>query len=343
MRAIRLLLAGAVLVVATGCGGGGGTATEGAPMADVMRIGLAYDIGGRGDKSFNDAAGRGLDEAKQNLGHLLEVKEVAAVPGETEAQKAERLRSMAEDGCNPVIAVGYAYSGAMRKVAPRYPHTRFAIVDDPLASGPNISNLLFAEEQGSFLVGAAAAMRTRTGQVGFVGGVESALVKKFEVGYRQGVRFVNPKITVRVKYLTRPPDLTGFDDPAGAMRAARKMYDAGADVVYQAAGGSGAGVFEAAAKAGSWAIGVDSDQAATAAPAVRDHILTSMVKRVDVAVYDYIAGLLDGTDKSGPVIYDLKLGGVDYSTTGGHINDIQPRLEELKQQIIIGKIKVSSR
>ncbi|GAA4568236.1 BMP family lipoprotein [Planotetraspora kaengkrachanensis] len=336
MRSIAVLMAG-TLVVAAACGGK--PPEFSGSDASSMKVGLAYDIGGRGDQSFNDAAAAGLDDAKRNLG-LRTVKELEATHGETDAQKAERLRVLAEAGYSPIIAVGYAYSEPMKRVAPDFPATRFAIVDDTMARGPNISNLLFAEEQGSFLVGAAAALKSRTGHVGFVGGVESPLVKKFEIGFVQGVKHIKPEDTVDVKYLAQPPDLTGFDDPAKGRLAAQGMYDAGADVVYQAAGGSGAGVFEAAYEHHAWAIGVDSDQARTAAPDVRGNILTSMLKKVDVAVYDYIANILDGTVRSGPTVYDLRLGGVDYSTTGGHIRDIQPRLEELKQQIIVGKIKV---
>jgi basic membrane protein A len=168
------------------------------------------------------------------------------------------------------------------------------------------------------------------------------LIKKFEAGYTQGVKHEKPGTQVQVKYLTQPPDFSGFGDPAKGKAAAQGMYDAGADVVYQAAGGSGGGVFEAAKSANAWAIGVDSDQAKTADPAVRDRILTSMVKKVDVAVYDFIKGNVDGTVKSGPITYDLAKGGVDYSTTGGHIDDIVPKLEDLKKQIISGQIKVAS-
>jgi basic membrane protein A and related proteins len=337
---IAVLLAGVVMAALTSCGDAVKEDASAENEGPALNIGLAYDIGGRGDKSFNDAAADGLDDVKRTLG-LVHVKEVTARPGEPGSSKEQRLRGLAESGYSPVIAVGYAYSDAVRKVAPRFPHTRFAIIDDGEATGPNVSNLLFAEEQGSFLVGAVAAMKSRTEQVGFVGGVSSPPVKKFEAGYIQGVKYVNPRIKVKVAYLTRPPDLTGFDNPGMAKAAAARMYDAGADIVYQAAGASGAGVFEAAKQARKWVIGVDSDQAVTADPAVRNLILTSMVKRVDVAVYDFVANLMDGTIRSGRTVYDLSLGGVDYSSTGGHIKDVQPRLEQLKQEIIIGKIKVS--
>ncbi|XVQ87316.1 BMP family lipoprotein [Microbispora siamensis] len=340
LRAFRAVMAGVVAVAVTavaGCGGGVETAS---PSTGPLRVGLVYDIGGRGDKSYNDAAAAGVDEAKRNLSGMR-VREVEAAPGEPAARKVERVRALAEAGYDPIIAVGYSYAPALASIAPKFPRTRFAIVDEPTVAGPNITNLLFASEQGSFLMGAAAAMKSRTGDVGFVGGNRSPLVRKFEVGYVQGVKHVNPRARIRIAYLTGPHDLSGFERPDKARQAARRMYRAGADVVYQVAGASGAGVFRAAKKAGARAIGVDYDQAKSADPAVRDVILTSMIKRIDVAVYDYLADVADHTVTSGRVVYDLKLGGVDYTLTGGHITDIQPRLEQLKQEIIHGRVKVS--
>ena len=228
----------------------------------------------------------------------------------------------------------------MAKVAKELPDTQFAIIDDAAAVGDNIANLLFAEEQGSFLVGAAAALKSKSGNVGFVGGVEVPLIKKFEAGYRAGAEAVNPEIKVQVTYLTQPPDFSGFGDPAKGKTAAAGMYDAGADVVYQAAGGSGGGVFEAAADAGAFAIGVDSDQYNTADPAVQDVIITSMLKKVDVAVFDFIQSVVDGNFAAGPITYDLEKDGVGYSTSGGQIDDITSKLEEYKKQIIAGDITV---
>jgi basic membrane protein A len=189
-------------------------------------------------------------------------------------------------------------------------------------------------------VGAAAALKSKKANVGFVGGVQTPLIAKFDAGYTAGAKAVNPKITVQKKYLTQPPDFTGFNDPAKGKTAAQGMIDAGADVIYHAAGGSGSGVFEAAKAGGAKAIGVDSDQAKTAAPGVRDIILTSMVKRVDVAVFDFVKSVKDGDVKSGDQVYDLKRGGVDYATTGGQVDDIKAKLDAYKKQIIDGKITV---
>ncbi|MBX6383669.1 MAG: BMP family ABC transporter substrate-binding protein [Microbispora sp.] len=336
----RVVMAGAVTAAVTtvaGCGGG----LHAAPRSSrSLRVGLVYDIGGRGDKSYNDAAAAGIDEAKRNLTGMR-AREVGAAPGEPAARKVERVRALAAAGYNPIIAVGYSYAPALAQVAPRFPAMRFAIVDEPTVSGPNITNLLFAEEQGSFLMGAAAEMKSHGREIGFIGGNQSPLVKKFEVGYVQGAKHVNPRARIEIADLAGGRDLSGFCRPDMARKVARRMYRSGADVIYQVAGASGAGVFRAARRNGAWAIGVDYDQAKSADPGVRDVILTSMVKRIDIAIYDYLADIVDGTVTSGRIVYDLKLGGVDYSLTGGHIADIQPRLEQLKQEIVYGRVKVS--
>ena len=338
------LLAGALVL--TSCGGDGddeanttpkGEGSSSAPASDI-KVGLAYDIGGRGDQSFNDAAAAGLDKAAEEFG--IETNEAEAANGEPESAKEERLRALASAGFNPVIAVGFAYSGAVKKVAAELPDTQFAIIDDAAATGDNVANLLFAEEQGSFLVGAAAALKSESGNVGFVGGVDVPLIHKFEAGYEAGAKAVNPDIEIQVKYLTQPPDFSGFGDPAKGKTAAAGMFDKGADVVYQAAGGSGGGVFEAAKDAGGFAIGVDSDQYNTADPAVKDVIITSMLKKVDVAVYDFISTVVDGNFTAGAVTYDLEKDGVGYSTSGGQIDDITDKLEEYKAQIVDGSITV---
>jgi basic membrane protein A and related proteins len=346
VRRVMKLAAGAVTaaLVVAGCGGdepGTGTASPSGDQtaASSVKVGLAYDVGGRGDQSFNDAAAAGLDKAKAELG--VQATEAEATSGEPESAREERLRLLAEDGYNPVIGVGFAYTGAMDKVAAEFPETQFAIVDGPDAKdADNVAKLLFAEEQGSFLVGAAAALKSRSGIIGFVGGVEVPLIKKFEAGYTAGAKAVDPDVEVQVKYLTQPPNFDGFRDPARGKTAAEGMYDAGADVVYHAAGGSGGGVFEAAKAAGGKAIGVDSDQYETADPKVRDVIITSMLKKVDVAVFDFISSVVGGSFQAGEVRYDLERGGIDYSTSGGMVDDIKDRLDDYKQKIIGGEIQV---
>jgi len=341
MRLAATLAAGALALAA--CGGGesdtGGGSTGGA-KSDV-KVGLAYDIGGRGDKSFNDAAAAGLDKAKADLG--VEVKDLAANAGETDADKVSRLKLLAEGGFNPVIAVGFAYSKAVAEVAPDYPKVSFAIIDDAAAKAPNIANLIFAEEQGSFLVGVAAALKSTTGKVGYIGGVQTPLLEKFQAGFEAGAKAAKPGITVQSRYLTQPPDFSGFGDPAKGRTAAEGQYDAGVDVIYAAAGGSGTGVFAAAKAKGKLAIGVDSDQYQTADAAVKDVIITSMLKRVDVAVFDFIQTVVDGKPATGEVVYDLKKDGVGYATSGGKVDDIKTKLDDYKQQIIDGKITVPSK
>ena len=314
-------------------------ASEGSqePAAD-FKVGMAYDVGGRGDQSFNDSAAAGLDEAAKEFG--FESEEAEAEDGEDEAAREERLRTFADAGYNPVIAVGFAYEAALTKVAAEYPDTDFAIIDSENVKADNVANLVFAEEQGSFLVGAAAALKTETDNVGFVGGVETPLIAKFEAGFKAGVEAVNPDIEIQSTYLSQPPDFSGFGDPAKGKTAAEGMFDGGADIVYHAAGGSGGGVFEAAAESDNLAIGVDSDQYNTADPAVQDVILTSMLKNIDVAVDEYLTAVAGGEAPVGVTRYDLKVDGVGYSTSGGQVDDIADKLDDYKQQIIDGKITV---
>jgi basic membrane protein A len=312
----------------------------GSTAASDIKVGLAYDIGGRGDQSFNDAAAKGLDQAKSQFG--VETKELEAGTGETDAQKEERLRLLAEGGYSPVIAVGFAYAGPLGKVAAEFPDTNFAIVDDasPASTAANIANLVFAENEGSYLVGVVAAQASESGQIGFVGGVDTPLIKKFEAGYVAGAQSVNPDIKVDVKYLTQPPDFSGFTDPAKGKTAAEGMFQSGADVVYHAAGGSGSGVFQAAKAAEGWAIGVDSDQYLTAGDDVKDVILTSMLKAVDVAVYKAIEAAVNGAPLTGVQTFDLAADGVGYSLSNPAVSDYSAKADEAKAAIIDGSITV---
>jgi basic membrane protein A len=319
---------------------GGGTA---APSSN-LKIGMAYDIGGRGDKSFNDSAAVGLDTAKKNFGIADDnVKELSARSGETDTDRATRLELLAKGGFNPIVAVGFAYAPALKTVAPKYPDVKFAIVDATTddVSGPNVANLTFAEEQSSFLVGAAAALKTTKGTVGFIGGCSVPLIAKFEAGYKAGVEAAKPGTKVVTKYLSTPQqNCSGFNDPAAGQESAKGMYDGGADVVYAAAGGSGSGVFTAAAAAKAKAIGVDSDQYVSADPAVQSTIITSALKRVDVAVLDFLTQEKDGKFTAGAKVFDLKVDGVGYATSGGGVDDIKSKLDDYKKQIVDGTIKV---
>ncbi len=338
-RTAALLSAAALMLSA--CGGGGDdseSGSEGGSAASDVKVGMAYDVGGRGDQSFNDSAAAGMDQAVKEFG--MASQESEAKDGEAESAREERLRTFADAGYDPIIAVGFAYSGAVAKVAKEYPDSHFAIIDDEAAKGDNIANLVFAEEQGSFLVGAAAALKTKKNHIGFIGGVETPLIQKFEAGYSAGAKQVKPDIKIDSVYLTQPPDFSGFGDPAKGETAAQGMYDDGADIVFHAAGGSGGGVFQAAADSGAKAIGVDADQYKTADPKVKKVIMTSMLKNVDVAVHEYLTQVNDGKFPSGLTRYDLKVDGVGYSKSGGFVDDIDDKLEGYKKQIIDGDIKV---
>jgi len=341
-----LAVAASAALALTACGSSGSssssTTTGGAAgsssSAAKLKVGMAYDIGGRGDKSFNDSAARGLDKAKTDLG--VEIKELSATQGESDADKEARLKLLAQGGYNPVIAVGFLYATALKKVAAQFPKTTFAIIDSSVEGATNVTGLTFAENEGSFLVGAAAALKSKSGSVGYIGGCLIPLLQKFEAGFTAGAKAVKPDIKVQVKYLSNPPTCPGFNDTAGATEAANGQYDSGADVIFAAAGGSGTGVFKAAKAKSKLAIGVDSDQYQSASPDLQPVIMTSMLKRVDVAVYDFIKSIQGGSPLTGVQVFDLKKDGVGYATSGGKVDDIKSKLDDYKQQIVSGKIKV---
>jgi basic membrane protein A len=336
-------------VTASGAAAAPSTTATGVPVnAGALRVGVAYDVGGRGDASFNDAAAAGLDLSKARLG-VRETKELTAAIGESQDATQTRLRQLVAGGYDPIIAVGYDYAPGVAAVAASAPSERFALVDSTVDNNaPNVTPLLFAEEQGSFLVGAAAALKTRTCHIGFIGGVQTPLIQKFEAGFTQGAKAVAPDIKIEKTYLSPAGDLGGFNDPAKAQEAAKGEMDAGADIIYAAAGASGAGAFRAIKAATTaqdprWGIGVDSDQYLNKTLAdVKDIILTSMVKRVDVAVYDYVSAVASNNLGSLPTVFDLKVGGVGYATSGGQVDDLKPWLDAYRAQIVNGTIKVST-
>jgi basic membrane protein A len=343
-KAAALLLAGSLALAACASdeddggsasgNGGGDSGTE------ELMVGVAYDTGGRGDRSFNDSAIAGVEAAIEE--HGGEVRDLS--PNSDASNRADLLTQLADEGYNPVIAVGFAYGDIIGDVASQYPDTTFAIIDSSVAElgQDNLVGLLFAEEQGSFLAGVAAALKTTTNTVGFVGGVETPLIEKFEAGYLAGVEAVNPEITVLSQYISPAGDFSGFNDPARGQIVAQGMFDQGADIVYHAAGGSGIGVFQAAAASNARAIGVDSDQYNTVDdPALQAVIMTSMLKRVDNAVQNFLDGYVEGDVPGGEdVVYDLESEGVGLSTTGGFIDDIQDQIDDYRTQIVDGEIEV---
>lgn len=326
----------------TACGsdkksnGGGGTG--GTNAKKTVKVGLAYDVGGRGDKSFNDLAAAGLEKAKKDLN--IDFKELSAVQGENDQQKADRLTLLATSGYNPIIGVGFAYATALKQVAPKYPNIHFGIVDDDSITANNVAGLVFSENESSFLVGVAAALATKSKNVGFIGGVQTPLIQKFQAGYAAGVKAIDPAIKVQVAYISQAPDFSGFNDPAKGKVIAEGQYDNGADVVYHAAGGSGSGLFQAAKAKGKLAIGVDSDQYQSAPADEKEFILTSALKGVDTAVYNFIEQDAKGQFKPGSTRFSLKDNGVGYATSNPKIEPYKAKIEEFKAKIISGEITV---
>jgi basic membrane protein A len=316
--------------------------------------GLVYDIGGRGDLSFNDSAAAGLEKAAAELGYAT----TEASPNDDGSNRAELLQ-LAADSNEIVLAVGFLFAGDAAEAAAANPDVNFAVIDDGMLNfdtgepvAPNAAGLVFAEEQGSFLVGAAAALKSETGKVGFIGGVCCfGLIEKFEAGFRQGALAVNPDIEVIAQYITDAPDFDGFNQPDQAKVIATTMYEDGADIIYHAAGGAGNGMFAAAKEFSEdngskvWGIGVDSDQfntIGTVDASLQEYVLTSMLKRVDVAVFEILKDHANGDFAAGPQVYDLSVDGVGYSSTGGYVDDIADQLDGFKAEIVAGNIVVST-
>jgi basic membrane protein A len=314
--------------------------TAGEEPAEAVSVGLLFDVTGRGDKSFNDAAAAGLDQATEELG----INASESTPT-GDGDRAERLNLLVDDGNQLVIGVGFLWGDAITAGSAENPDTSFAIIDSVI-DAPNVASLVFAENEGSFLVGVAAGLKSQTGKVGFIGGVENDLIRNFEVGFTAGVQAANPDAEVLVQYISQPPDFSGFNDPAKGKEIAAAMYADGADIVYSAAGGSGLGAFEAAKEAGApgdvWAIGVDSDQYNLVSADLQPYILTSMLKKVDVAVYETIKAFNDGAFTAGVQVFNLESGGVGYSTSGGFVDDIAAQIDDFAAQIIAGDIEVPS-
>ncbi|MEN9542695.1 MAG: hypothetical protein RJB54_9 [Actinomycetota bacterium] len=309
-------------------------------QAKTKTIGIAYSLGGRDVPGFNQLAYIGvkplLDKNKS-----LKLIESQDSPTATDDQRAERLRLMAKRGANPIVVVGFTYATALGKVAKEYPKVQWGIVDDSSVTAPNVQSIVFKEEEGSYLVGLAAAMTTKTGRIGFIGGVNTPLIAKFEAGFIAGAKAINPKIKIQSTYISNFPDFSGFNDPAKGYEAAKGMYQNGADVVYAAAGGTGTGMHKAASELGKWSIGVDADEATY--PAHKDYkstILTSMLKRVDLGTRAFVADALAGKKTAGVKTWGYKQGGVGYTTTGGYLKDVTSVINTYAKKISSGAVKV---
>ncbi|MFF8635905.1 BMP family protein [Streptomyces pilosus] len=348
MRRISTLTRAAVGVAslalaATACGGTSSDSNDSGGSKEDLGVAIAYDIGGKGDQSFNDAAYAGLTKAKDEFGY--KTADVEPTEGETDADKEQRLSSLAKQGYDPVIGVGFAYGPAMEAVAAKYPDTTFGIVDS-VVEGDNVASLVFAEEQASYLAGVAAAKATKTKTVGFVGGVDIPLIHKFQAGYEQGVKDTDPAVKVIPQYLTQTAEEGGFSSPDKGKAAAEGQIEKKADVIYQAAGLSGQGVIEAAAKAKVWAIGVDSDQYKQEALApYRDYILTSALKDVGGAVYALSKSVQDDKPLTGTQVFDLKVDGVGLSDSNpkmAEVAGLTDAVAKAEEGITSGSIKVAT-
>jgi basic membrane protein A len=314
------------------------------PAGDAVDVGVVFDMGGRGDKSFNDGAYLGAERAAKELGARIRFIE----PGEGSDREAG-LRLLAAEGMDLVIGVGFIFTDDLTQLAKEYPNTRFAGVDYSVATDkdgkvipppPNLAALKFREEEGSFLVGALAGLVSKSKKVGFVGGMNFPLIHKFEMGYKAGVKAVCPDCEVITQYAGVTPE--AFRNPGKGKELALSQYQQGVNVIFHASGSTGLGVFEAARQTGKLAIGVDADQY-NEAPG---YVLTSMVKGVDNATFDVIKRVKEGRFKGGIYQYGLAENGVGYVYDANNEKlippDVRARLEQLKQEIIAGRIKVPS-
>ncbi len=301
-------------------------------QAYAFKVGLVLDKGGKDDKSFNSAAFEGATKAQKELG--VELKYVEA----TDNNAIENLhRSFARKDFDLIIGIGFAQTEAIKKISAQFPEKKFALVDGDITAR-NVKSLLFEEHEGSYLVGAIAALKSATGKVGFIGGMDIPLIRRFEMGYKAGSIKANSKASVVSNFI----GVTGeaWNNPAKAKELALSQFNSGVDVIFVAAGASGSGVFDAAEEKRKFAIGVDSNQN-WMKPGV---ILTSMMKRVDVAVFDTIKEAKDGQFQSGSFRFGLKNKGVDYAVDSHNDKvltaDIRKKAQELKSQIIQGQIQV---
>lgn len=301
-------------------------------QAFALKVGLVLDKGGKDDKSFNSAAYEGATRAEKELG--IELKYVEA----TDMSALENLhRSFARKNFDLIIGIGFAQAEAVRKVSAQFPNVKFAIVDGEVA-GPNVRSLLFAEHEGSFVVGAIAAMKSKTGKVGYVGGMDIPLIRRFALGYKAGAEHVNPKIQVIENYIGTTGE--AWNNPAKAKELALSQISSGVDVIFVAAGASGSGAFDAVEEKKKFAIGVDSNQNGMKP----GFILTSMLKRVDIAVFDTIKQAKDGKFTAGVTHFGLKDKGVDYALDANNDKildkDTRKKADDIKKAIVAGKILV---
>lgn len=297
-----------------------------------FRVALVLDKGGRDDKSFNSAAYAGVTKAKEELGISLKYVETM-----DDGQIESTIRSFAAKEFDLVIGIGFAMAEAIKKVAAQYPKIHFVIVDADVKA-PNVRSLLFEEHQGSYLVGAIAGHMTKTGKVGFLGGMDVPLIRRFQMGYEAGLKKANPKAKLLTNYTGVTSD--AWNNPAKAKELALTQYNDGVDIIFGAAGASTYGVFDAAEEKKKFAIGVDSNQNWVKP----GFVLTSMLKRVDVAVHRAVVDAKGGKFAAGTQRFGLANQGVDYAVDKFNDAilpmDVRKKVDALKAEIISGKIKV---
>ncbi|GGF67400.1 BMP family ABC transporter substrate-binding protein [Paracoccus acridae] len=315
MSLTKSLLAGVALTALTG-------------TAALAEPALIFDLGGKFDKSFNEAAFNGAQRWAEETGGTYKELEM-----QSEAQREQALRRLAETGANPIVMTGFAFGDVLNQVAPDYPDTQFAIID-MVVEQPNVQSIVFTEEQGSYLAGIMAAQASKSGTVGFIGGMDIPLIHKFECGFAQGFKAAKPDGRVLINYTGTTP--AAWNDPVKGGELAKAQISQGADVIYAAAGGTGIGVLQAAADGGILSVGVDSNQ---------NHlhpgkVLTSMVKRVDNAVYDTFTNGVE----PGVKVMDLKAEGVDVAIDDNNkplvTPEMQAAVDEARAKIASGEITV---
>jgi len=306
-------------------------AAFGATAAEIDPA-VVFDMGGKFDKSFNQGVLDGVERFRTETGMKYREFEVT-----NETQREQAIRKMAQRGANPILGVGFAQAPAIEAVAKEFPDTRFTIIDG-VVDLPNVQSVVFKEHEGSFLVGMLAVMASKTGKVGFVGGMDIPLIRRFACGYVAGAKHVNANAEVIQNMTGDTP--SAWNNPGRGAELTKGQFDRGVDVVYAAAGGTGTGVYQAAKDGGKLAIGVDSNQNYLHPGTM----LTSMVKRVDVAAYNAFKSAMDGTWKPGIQVLGLAENGVDWALDENNkaliSDDMKTKVEQAKADIIAGKIKV---
>jgi basic membrane protein A len=310
------------------------TVPLGAQAQAAFQPAIVYDAGGKFDKSFNEAAYNGMEKFKKETGVAYLDFEIS-----NDTQREQAMRRMAQKGADPIIAVGFTQASALTKVAAEFPKLRFAIIDT-VVEGKNVQSVVFKDQEGSFLAGMLAVNASKSGKVGFIGGMDVPVIRRFQCGYEQGAKYANPKAEVLTNMTGTTP--AAWSDPTRGAELAKTQFSRGADVIFAAAGGSGVGVYQAAKDQGKLAIGVDSNQ---------NHLhpgtmLTSMLKRVDVAVYSVAMAAKNGTWKPGTTVLGLKEKGVGLAMDEHNAKlvsaDMKKKLDAAEADIVAGKIKVAN-